>query len=183
MLLSRLILIPHPFFLKKVSCLTLLLCLALPSADPLPITPSSKPATDSAWTGTSVIATHLPASPSATPCDEILSEDCWFENASGDYQPLPWEPKEETVSDQSPLTASDPIRDRAPVIIQSQYRASNGPTSKEHTSTIAAISTAVGITVLVILALVAYFTKYPKPRPPRSIYIGVAPPDMELKEI
>ncbi|WIM48631.1 ORF25 [Fowl aviadenovirus D] len=168
---------------QQVSCLTLLLCVIIPRADPLPITPASKPATDSARTGASVITTHLPASPSATPCDEILSEDCWFENASGDYQPLPWESKEETVSDQNPLTATDPIGDRIPAIIQSQSRASNRPTSKEHTSTIASISTVVGIAVLVILTLVAYFTKYPKPRPPRSIYIGVAPPDMELKEI
>ncbi|QGQ62789.1 ORF25 [Fowl aviadenovirus E] len=145
----------------------------------LPLSPS-EPA---AYSETAVPENSLPPSEATTPCDDLLEEDCWFAESSADYAPIPWNTKENTSVVIPAQVAVSPSQSTTPPAVMlgiAQKAVNRGSSSKDHTSHIATGVTVAGIVILIALVIVAFRTKVKEPRPTRSIYLGVPPPDVDL---
>nr|AAF17351.1 unknown [Fowl aviadenovirus 8] len=123
----------------------------------------------------------LPPSEATTPCDDLLEEDCWFAESSADYAPIPWNTKENTSVVIPAQVAVSPSQSTTPPAVMlgiAQKAVNRGASSKDHTSHIATGVTVAGIVILIALVIIAFRTKVKEPRPTRSIYLGVPPPDV-----
>lgn len=184
-------------FCQQTLVLLLCLCPLLSSATPAPpVSPTdanrTDPSTESPYTPSdnttasplSVSSvSSLPSSKATTSCDDALEEDCWFAESSADYAPIPWNTEENTtlvIPAQVSVSPSKPTTPPAVMVGIAQKAVDRGYSSKDHTSHIATGVTIAGIAILIILVIVAFRTKAREPRPVRSIYLGVPPPDVDL---
>ncbi|QDY98276.1 ORF25 [Fowl aviadenovirus E] len=148
----------------------------------LPLSPS-EPAAAAAYSETAVPENSLPPSEATTPCDGLLEEDCWFAESSADYAPIPWNTEENKTLVIPAQVSGSPSKSTTPPPVMigiAQKAVDRGYSSKDHTSHIATGVTIAGIAILIVLVIVAFRTKAREPRPVRSIYLGVPPPDVEL---
>ncbi|AYC35487.1 ORF25 [Fowl adenovirus 8b] len=147
----------------------------------LPLSPSEPAA--AAYSETAVPENSLPPSEVTTPCDDLLEEDCWFAERSADYAPIPWNTEENKTLVIPAQVSGSPSKSTTPPAVMigiAQKAVDRGYSSKDHTSHIATGVTIAGIAILIVLVIVAFRTKAREPRPVRSIYLGVPPPDVEL---
>lgn len=147
----------------------------------LPLSPSEPAA--AAYSETAVPENSLPPSEATTPCDGLLEEDCWFAESSADYAPIPWNTEENKTLVIPAQVSGSPSKSTTPPAVMigiAQKAVDRGYSSKDHTSHIATGVTIAGIAILIVLVIVAFRTKAREPRPVRSIYLGVPPPDVEL---
>ncbi|ANJ02509.1 ORF25 [Fowl aviadenovirus 7] len=185
--------------MKTAQVLVLLcLCPALSSATPAPpVSPTdanrTDPSTESPYTPSVNNTTasplsvpsgsSLPSSKATTSCDDTLEEDCWFAESSADYAPIPWNTEENTTLVIPAQVSVSPSKSTTPAAVMAgiaQKTVDRGYSSKDHTSHIATGVTIAGIAILIVLVIVAFRTKAREPRPVRSIYLGVPPPDVDL---
>ncbi|ANJ02472.1 ORF25 [Fowl aviadenovirus 6] len=181
----------------KTTQVLLLLCLCpvLSSATPAPpVSPTdanrTDPSTESPYTSSvnnttasPLSVSSLPSSAATTSCDDALEEDCWFAESSADYAPIPWNTEENTTLVIPAQVSVSPSKSTTPAAVMvgiAQKAVDRGYSSKDHTSHIATGVTIAGIAILIVLVIVAFRTKAREPRPVRSIYLGVPPPDVDL---
>ena len=151
------------------------------ASDEPPLSTSESATT--AFSETAVPKNSLPPSEATTPCDGLLEEDCWFAESSADYAPIPWNIEENKTLVIPAQVSGSPSKSTTPPAVMigiAQKAVDRGYSSKDHTSHIATGVTIAGIAILIVLVIVAFRTKAREPRPVRSIYLGVPPPDVEL---